>query len=68
MKKITTLFTVLVLAMNLDAQQIPMFSETYFMRLLYNPALTGYNGSTNVYGFYRNQWVNLPATRLPWAP
>jgi type IX secretion system PorP/SprF family membrane protein len=60
MKKITTLFTVLILVMNLDAQQIPMFSEIYFMRLLYNPALTGYNGSTNLYGFYRNQWVNLP--------
>ena len=41
MKKITTLFTVLVLVMNLNAQQIPMFSEMYFMRLLYNPALTG---------------------------
>src|SRR5271170_5075741 len=60
MKKIITLFTVLVLVMNLRAQQIPMFSEIYFMRMLYNPALTGYNGSTNVYGFYRNQWVNLP--------
>jgi len=30
------------------------------MRMLYNPALTGYNGSSNIYGFYRNQWVNVP--------
>ena len=60
MKKIVILFTVLVLTMRIQAQQIPMFSEMYFMRLLYNPALTGYNGSTNLYGFYRNQWVNMP--------
>ena len=60
MKKILLLLTVLVFSIRMQAQQIPMFSEMYFMRMLYNPALTGYNGSSNLYGFYRNQWVNLP--------
>ena len=60
MKKLIILFTVLVSFMRMQAQQVPLFSELYFMRMLYNPALTGYNGSTNLYGFYRNQWVNLP--------
>ncbi len=42
------------------AQQIPLYSQMYFMRMLYNPALTGYNGETNLYGFYRNQWTGMP--------
>ncbi len=42
------------------AQQIPLYSEMYFLRMLYNPALTSYNGSTDLYGFYRDQWTAIP--------
>lgn len=61
MKKIYA--TVLILAslcFSLKAQQTPLYSQTYFMRMLYNPALTAYNGSTNLYGFYREQWTGMP--------
>lgn len=60
MKKTITIITMLVLTAQMFAQQVPLFSEIYFMRMLYNPALAGYNGSSNLYGFYRNQWVNVP--------
>ena len=59
MKKILILITALAFTLQMQAQQVPLFSEIYFMRMLYNPALTGYNGSSNLYGFYRNQWVNV---------
>jgi len=47
-------------ASTIVAQQIPLSSSTYFMRLLNNPALTGYNGGTNAYGYFRDQWTGLP--------
>lgn len=60
MKKTLILITTLTLTASMYGQQLPLFSQLYFMRMLYNPALAGYNGSTNLYGFYRNQWVNVP--------
>jgi len=49
----------LLLTVQLRAQQLPLYSQLYFMRLLYNPALTAYNGSTDIYGFYRDQWTAI---------
>ncbi len=61
MKKIITLSAFAFLfALQMKAQQIPLYSQMYFMRQLYNPALTAYNGSTNLYGFYREQWTGMP--------
>ncbi len=61
MKKIITLSVfALVFALQTKAQQVPLYSQLYFMRMLYNPALTAYNGSSNVYGFYREQWTAMP--------
>jgi type IX secretion system PorP/SprF family membrane protein len=62
MKKFVTLIILAapLFMLRISAQQLPLFSEMYFMRLLYNPALTAYNGSTNLYGFYRNQWTDIP--------
>ena len=61
MKK-SILFTVFLslFMLSTKAQQTPLYSQLYFMRMLYNPALTAYNGSTNLYGFYRDQWTNMP--------
>lgn len=61
MKKLITISVfALVLALQTKAQQVPLYSQMYFMRMLYNPALTAYNGSSNVYGFYRDQWTGMP--------
>ena len=60
-KKIITLSAFAFLfTLQMKAQQIPLYSQMYFMRMLYNPALTGYNGSSNLYGFYREQWTSMP--------
>jgi len=50
---------VLLLSAQIKAQQLPLYSQLYFMRLLYNPALTAYNGSSNLYGYYRDQWTAI---------
>ena len=61
MKKYVLLSAWLVmLTLNMRAQQLPLYSQLYFMRMLYNPALTAYNGSSNLYGFYRDQWTDVP--------
>lgn len=56
------LIAILMICMGtaLRAQQMPLYSQMYFMRMLYNPALTAYNGGTNVYLFDREQWVAMP--------
>lgn len=61
MKKIITLsIFALLFGLQMKAQQVPLYSQMYFMRQLYNPALTAYNGSSNLYGFYREQWTGMP--------
>lgn len=59
-KKFITAFILCIAASSLVAQQLPLSSSTYFMRLLNNPALTGYNGSSNAYGYFRDQWTGMP--------
>ena len=58
-KFITALLTI-CLAGSVAAQQLPIYSQLYFMRMLYNPALTAYNGSSNIYLFDREQWMAMP--------
>ncbi|MBL0310607.1 MAG: PorP/SprF family type IX secretion system membrane protein [Bacteroidetes bacterium] len=61
MKKIAATALILFsLFSHISAQQTPIYSQIYFMRMLYNPALTAYNGTTNIYGFYREQWTGMP--------
>jgi uncharacterized protein YxeA len=40
-KKLIVAIISCIVASTLIAQQIPLSSSTYFMRLTYNPALTG---------------------------
>lgn len=56
MKKIYILLTATAFTLAAQAQQLNLQSRVYFARLTANPALTAYNGSTNVYGFFRDQW------------
>lgn len=55
MKKITLIAAAALLCMAAQAQLLPIHNEMYFLRMLSNPALTAYNGSTNAYGYYRDQ-------------
>lgn len=56
MKKLYSLLFFALLMSSAFAQQLNLQSRVYFARLTANPALTAYNGSTNVYGFFRDQW------------
>jgi type IX secretion system PorP/SprF family membrane protein len=59
-KTLITAALMICIGATLWAQQLPLTSQLYFMRMLYNPALTAYNGSTNIYLFDREQWTAMP--------
>lgn len=42
------------------AQQLPLYSQSYFNPFMYNPATTGVSGETNAYLVHRSQWTGMP--------
>lgn len=60
MRKFIILFySILISCMNIDAQQLPLFSQSFGVANFQNPALTGSNGRSRVQSTYRNQWPKL---------
>lgn len=60
MKKIYISLVLATAAMiNADAQQLPLYSQSYFNPFLYNPAMTGINEGTNAYLIHRRQWTGI---------
>ncbi len=49
----------IVVAGAVYAQQIPLYSQFYFNKFLYNPAFTGANGNTEASLFGRRQYTNI---------
>ncbi|MCB0734017.1 MAG: PorP/SprF family type IX secretion system membrane protein [Flavobacteriales bacterium] len=49
----------LLLAGSVQAQQIPLYSQYYFNKFLYNPAYTGMNENTEAHAFGRRQYTNI---------
>ncbi|WP_209332129.1 PorP/SprF family type IX secretion system membrane protein [Lunatimonas salinarum] len=45
---------------NLQAQQLPQFSQYMFNGLHINPAYAGYKGEHYIQSTYRSQWVDFP--------
>lgn len=63
MKKIyISLVLVAASLLNADAQQLPLYSQSYFNPFLYNPATTGVNEGTNAYLIHRRQWTGMPGS------
>lgn len=60
MKKIVIILLVNLMAGVATAQLIQLQTQLYFTPLTTNPALTAYNGSTTVHGFFRDQWSGVP--------
>lgn len=54
-----TLALVAAALVNADAQQLPLYSQSYFNPFLYNPATTGVNEGTNAYLIHRRQWTGI---------
>lgn len=44
------------------AQQLPLYSQSYFNPFLYNPATAGVNEGTNAYLVHRRQWTGMPGS------
>jgi len=42
-----------------DAQQLPLYSQSYFNPFLYNPATAGIHEGTNAYLIHRRQWTGI---------
>lgn len=49
----------IALAVDMSAQQLPLFSEYLHNSYLINPAFTGWEGITAVSASYRNQWTGM---------
>lgn len=48
--------------LNAEAQQLPLYSQSYFNPFLYNPATAGVNEGTNAYLIHRRQWTGMPGS------
>lgn len=62
-KKIYITLALLTAAMiRSEAQQLPLYSQSYFNPFLYNPATAGVNEGTNAYLVHRRQWTGMPGS------
>jgi type IX secretion system PorP/SprF family membrane protein len=60
MKKLYILpFLVLVFAGTLNAQQLPLYSNYFFTPFMFNPAMSGLTGSTEISLIHRQQWSGV---------
>ena len=60
MKKIyISLVLISAVFTTVDAQQLPLYSQSYFNPFLYNPATAGVNEGTNAYLIHRRQWTGI---------
>ncbi|GIV33078.1 MAG: hypothetical protein KatS3mg031_0613 [Chitinophagales bacterium] len=67
MKRFTSLMiAVAALVAEVNAQQIPLYSQYYYNPFIYNPARTGEKEATQLFVIYRKQWADFkgaPETR-----
>jgi type IX secretion system PorP/SprF family membrane protein len=60
MKKIYSTLAVLIIGINIFAQQIPNLGQYYSNPYLVNPSEIGRSDYTNLFVHYRNQWEGMP--------
>jgi len=59
MKKLILLLGLGFMAINAQAQQIPLYSNYFFTPYIYNPALSGASGVTEATILHRRQWTGI---------
>jgi type IX secretion system PorP/SprF family membrane protein len=59
MKKILILTIVLYTSVSSFAQQLPLYSNYFFTPYMYNPALSGKSGDTELSIVHRRQWTGI---------
>ncbi|MFT5723793.1 MAG: type IX secretion system PorP/SprF family membrane protein [Bacteroidia bacterium] len=57
--KLYSLLALVIVSANVYAQQVPLYSQYYFNKFVYNPAMTGHSGTTTANLFGRNQYTAL---------
>ncbi|MFT5512075.1 MAG: type IX secretion system PorP/SprF family membrane protein [Bacteroidia bacterium] len=57
--KLYALLALIIASANVYAQQVPLYSQYYFNKFIYNPALTGHSGSTQASLIGRNQYTGI---------
>ncbi len=66
-KIIITGAIVLMGAVNIQAQQVPFYSQYFFNPFVYNPAFTGVRGEIQGFLSHRNQWTGLQGAPITTA-
>jgi len=68
MKKylITTGLAILA-TVSANAQQLPLFSQYYYNRFIYNPAFTGVESQSSAYLIHHSQWKDIPGSPVTYA-
>ena len=59
MKKIYITIALVAIGFAAQAQQLPLYSQSYFNPMVYNPATAGVNEGTNAYLTHRRQWTGI---------
>ncbi|MBI3135224.1 MAG: PorP/SprF family type IX secretion system membrane protein [Bacteroidetes bacterium] len=68
MKKFLIILSLAILStLDLKAQQLPLFSQYYYNRFLYNPAFTGTQSQSNAFLIHRSQWKDIPGSPVTYA-
>lgn len=68
MKKILVTITLTaIISSGLFAQQLPLFSQYFYNRFLYNPAFTGVESKANAFLIHRSQWRDIPGSPVTYA-
>lgn len=68
MKKIfITIALAAATSAGLKAQQLPLFSQYYYNRFIYNPAFTGTDDNFNAFLIHRSQWKEVPGAPVTYA-
>lgn len=67
MKKMIASLAFLVIATGLKAQQLPLFSQYFYNRFIYNPAFTGVESKANAFLIHRSQWKDIPGAPVTYA-
>lgn len=52
----------MLLSVNTQAQQAPLFSTYFFNKFLNNPGFAGIDNEYRAFGFYRSQWTDIPGS------
>ena len=59
MRKLYKLLAVILIATSANAQQLPLYSTYFFTPYIFNPAMSGYNGVTEIVAMHKRQWTGV---------